>query len=656
MRPRLRGGPSRRLLVLLLAITVVPLVSLLWLGRYLLEEDRAIAAKQAGERLDRAATLVAAAVDRAIAADEQRLAAGARDWSAGAVVVILAESRVSAAPALRLAFLPLAPALPEADARLFEPVDRAEFQSKDRTVARELLETLTASSDPAVRATARLQLARQFSSLGEHERALRIYEPLANVDTVALAGVPVGLVARYRRCQLLAALGRTAALRKEAATLHQDLLTGRWTVTAPVFVLYRRDADAWMGASDVHPGPEERMAGAVQALWEGRDRWPAGPGTSPRRFVLEAGGDTYSVLWQSRASDVRALVAAPEYVRANWLPGASALAREHGVTVHVSSFDGDPPPATDGSIVIPSATSRLPWALAVARHPTSAAPEATSRRLLLIIGLAVLITMALASSYFIARSVHREIAVARLQSDFVAAVSHEFRTPLTTLRQFTDMLREGGAADDPQRQVCYEAQARATDRLTRLVESVLDFGSMEAGKRRYRFDALSCAALVRAVVDDFRREVKAAGYHIECRATSQVEVVADAEALGRALRNLLENAVKYSPDSRTVDVIVTERDSTVAIAVRDRGIGVPPAERKAIFDQFHRGAEARTRGIAGTGIGLAMVDHIVRAHGGHVDVQSEPGQGSTFTIVLPMAMDRDAIGTSKFELRSSKLT
>ena len=229
----------------------------------------------------------------------------------------------------------------------------------------------------------------------------------------------------------------------------------------------------------------------------------------------------------------------------------------------------------------------------------------------------------------------RELAVGRLQSDFVAAVSHEFRTPLTALRQFTDMLREHPALDDHRRGIAYDAQSRATDRLTRLVESLLDFGRMEAGAARYRFEARDGTELVRRVVEDFCADARAAGRDVEFHGDGSAPIETDDEALSRAVWNLLDNAVKYSPEASSVEVSLERRNGHVLIAVRDHGIGIPPHEQAQIFTKFHRGEQARTRGIKGTGIGLAMVDEIVKAHHGRIDVQSEPGKGSTFTIVLP---------------------
>jgi signal transduction histidine kinase len=129
----------------------------------------------------------------------------------------------------------------------------------------------------------------------------------------------------------------------------------------------------------------------------------------------------------------------------------------------------------------------------------------------------------------------------------VAAVSHEFRTPLTSLRQFTSMLRENPNLSEDRRTVCYDAQMRAADRLVGLVESLLDFGRMEAGARRYHFEPRDCAEVVRRAVDEFRNDPQAANYAIAFRGDGPIPANTDADALSRAVRNLLENAVKYSP-------------------------------------------------------------------------------------------------------------
>jgi len=232
--------------------------------------------------------------------------------------------------------------------------------------------------------------------------------------------------------------------------------------------------------------------------------------------------------------------------------------------------------------------------------------------------------------------VSREIEVARLKSDFVSAVSHEFRTPLTTLRQLTELLTSGRVASDERRATYYDTLRRESDRLHRLVEGLLDFGRMEAGALEFRFQPVEATSLVREVVEEFRSEVQDRGYQVAISAMDgECHVRADGEALGRAIWNLLDNAAKYSPDDRAIAITVSRGNGSVAIRVEDHGVGIAPEEHARIFEKFVRGSGSDVRAVKGTGIGLAMVQHIVSAHRGTVGVESTPGAGSAFTILLP---------------------
>lgn len=460
-----------------------------------------------------------------------------------------------------------------------------------------------------------------------------VYGRLAAIDGAAIDGVPAGLIGRYARCELLERQRSSIELRDEAQRLAGDLNSGRWMLAAPVYWLYAGDAGRWSGGAEPPGGRQaELFAEAVAALWERRHSLPPSG-----RESLAIGAQNVDVLWQSSGGSVRALIAAPEFAESQWLAAAAAVALEQRIAFRLGDAGG----TNAGLKARRSAReSALPWGItATSFDPPEERGDFALRRRLLIAGFVLLAAMALTASYLIVRAVSRELAVGRLQSDFVAAVSHEFRTPLTALRQFTDMQRENEhlSPDDgkERRILCYDAQSRATDRLTKLVESLLDFGRMEAGARRYRFEPRDCTELVGRVVDDFREETKAAGYDVEFHGNGSAPIDVDTEALARAVWNLLDNAVKYSPDHHTVEAGVERRGRDVRIAIRDRGTGIPAHERAAVFSKFQRGEQARTRGIQGTGIGLAMVDEIVKAYHGRVEVESDPGKGSTFTIVLP---------------------
>jgi signal transduction histidine kinase len=189
---------------------------------------------------------------------------------------------------------------------------------------------------------------------------------------------------------------------------------------------------------------------------------------------------------------------------------------------------------------------------------------------------------------------------------------------------------------DALRKQSYEILSRESERLQHLVESLLDFGRFEAGGLEYRLEPMDAGALAGDIVDAFREGAGADGFRIELSGTEcDLPIRADRDALTLALRNLLDNAVKYSGESRTVWVELAGADGLVTIRVRDRGIGIPPAEQRAIFDKFVRGSQVRAAGIKGTGIGLTLAGHIISAHGGRISVESAPGGGSAFTIELP---------------------
>jgi signal transduction histidine kinase len=238
------------------------------------------------------------------------------------------------------------------------------------------------------------------------------------------------------------------------------------------------------------------------------------------------------------------------------------------------------------------------------------------------------------------RLVQLDARRAQLQSDFVAAVSHEFRSPLTTLRTITDLLAQGRIRDESRREQSYVFLDRETTRLQRLVEDLLDFGRMESGREQHCIESHDAFALVRAAVSDLSEQAAAEGFSLQTTFDPGPAVIyADQKAFCSAVRHLLENAMKYSPLCRTVWVDGALRDHRVSISVRDQGIGIDAAERQAIFQKFVRGDAAKKAGIKGTGIGLALVQQISEAMGGKIELESEVGVGSTFTILLPLAND-----------------
>jgi signal transduction histidine kinase len=260
----------------------------------------------------------------------------------------------------------------------------------------------------------------------------------------------------------------------------------------------------------------------------------------------------------------------------------------------------------------------------------------TGRKQYFVLGLTALIGIVALACYAMARGVIRELSVAQLQTDFISAVSHEFRSPLTTLLQLTELLAFGRIHDEKRRTLYFDVLHKETVRLHSLVENLLDFGRMESGRTQYRPESIVLYELVRDAVQHYEEELGGSGYSFELTGSAGATVHADREALRRLVRNLLENAVKYSPECRTVWIETGEENGSAVLRVRDRGMGIAPHEQASVFDKFVRGTAAKQACIQGTGIGLAMVKEIVRGHRGEVHLDSAVGRGSTFTVRLPL--------------------
>jgi signal transduction histidine kinase len=244
----------------------------------------------------------------------------------------------------------------------------------------------------------------------------------------------------------------------------------------------------------------------------------------------------------------------------------------------------------------------------------------------------VLIVVALG---FAVQGHRRSKELARMQADFIAHMSHQLKTPLSLLSAVLETMRLE-RVKSPQKLARYhEILWEQTDRLSSLVERILEFSRVKRRGTSYEFERLDLTELVRETAEAFQRSLEPGGFEIAVASSGRPVVWADPAALEQALVNLLDNAVKYSGESRSIRVDVIAGPSAATIAITDRGIGIPADERRHIFDRFYRGSGAKLN-RRGFGLGLAICAELVAAHRGRVLVDSEPGRGSTFTIRLPL--------------------
>jgi signal transduction histidine kinase len=235
------------------------------------------------------------------------------------------------------------------------------------------------------------------------------------------------------------------------------------------------------------------------------------------------------------------------------------------------------------------------------------------------------------------RNIAREMALAKLKSDFVSNVSHELRTPLSLIRLYAETLEMGRLKSAEKAQEYYSIIRKESERLTALINNILDFSRIEAGRKEYDFRETDLRELVHNTLESYRYQIEQHGFAFEEKIAEDVPPLrVDREAMARSLLNLVNNALKYSQDRKFIGVNLFRDNGAVRLEVVDHGIGIPVHEQGKIFEKFYRVGDPLVHNTKGSGLGLSLVRHIVQAHGGEVQVESAPGRGSKFTITLPV--------------------
>lgn len=615
--------PPRTLLLYLFALTLVSISALSWFGWRLFDQERLVESQRSQERIEQMADRVAATLRGTLAETGDRLGVwlDAPDQPLpvpNGVLLLIRDGQLTLSSPVRLLYSPIPSPLPEADPAVFAEAEMFEFQQSQPFEALLTYERLAGSADPVVKAGALLRAARVLRSLHRMDEARALYAKLAAMRQAKVAGSPADLVARH-------ALASGAL---EAARLRDDLAAGKWQLSQGQFSFYWKEAQRLSKQAEQPPAEPLLLSQAVSRIWEDRGR-----NTDPRgQETMWIEQQPYFVLWRGTPERRAILLAPPTSILR---PAFASLDARYAVVDGTGRLLAGEKPPSGRAAVRTAAEHQLPWTIYIAPSHGAALLFSVQQRFVLL-GLAVMVLFLILGTYFIARAIRREADLLRMQSDFVSAVSHEFRSPLTTMRQLSEILALGRVPSEERRQLYYETMVKETSRLQRVVEALLNFGRMEAGARRYHFQELDAAALVRRVVSEFEQQSAAAGLRLELEGPAEDCLIdADPDALSVALRNLLDNAIKYSPDRPAVWVEWSHVQRFIAIKVKDRGLGVADHERKAIFRKFVRGTAAVASNAKGSGVGLAMVRHIVAAHGGEVTLESKSGQGSTFTILLP---------------------
>jgi signal transduction histidine kinase len=476
-----------------------------------------------------------------------------------------------------------------------------------------------AAADAVQAAYARLEWARALESAGRLTEALPRFRELLGAPPEAgdEDGVPVRLLAAQRllksEADARAALGAAAAV----------MAARPWLTPVACLIAYDIADHLGGSAADWEQVEQVRRRAAAQVrLCDGaralqsdfaRTRLARAPrsglwityGDEPWLVGLESRAGERTAVLLVRAADVFRDIESRLGVRFETAAGAGGeAAGEEFPGVRVTLLGG-------------GGAAGLRWAIYAS--------------------LGVLAGATLFIAWLLGRDLRRELRVSELRSQFVSSVSHELKTPLTSIRMLAETLQMGRGRDAKTESEYLDTIVNECERLSRLVDGVLLFSKAEQGKMVYHFRPLEAVETVHAAARAIEYTMAQKGFRLKIEIEPGLpRLRGDRDALEQALLNLLGNAMKYSGDARDIEVALKREDGRAVIGVTDHGAGIAVAEQTRIFEKFYRAATPENEHIPGTGLGLALVAQIIKAHGGEVRVRSAPGEGSTFSLLLPL--------------------
>lgn len=573
--------------------------------------------------------------------------------------------------------------------RSFENDDRwkraeeAEYRLNDCSLAASIYQDMAArTSDRTLVALLLNREARCDVKSGKTEQALGVYrrQLQMNLPDLTSAGIPLEILALHQIVNIHLQKKAMADAAETLVDFFRGLLEAKWPLSRSQYESFRN----W--TEDRFQTAAGAMEASLRAEWDSRfqelkrqekgrlenteSMQKVGERIIPRLRLEAENMYAQSSKWRriAETTDSGLLLASFIRLKENVMlgmfldpktlavglfpPGSTKPEPEEGWSVAIVDQDGKLIAGSTPSVqekpakravLQPVFTGEFtdsfpPWTIQIYQDGIGAAEKQFRlKRALYILSLLVVITALSFGGFLAIKSTARELRLAKLKSDFTATVSHEFRTPLTSIRYLAELLQRGRVRDEGRKQQYYETITSESERLSRLVENLLDFSKIEAGMKEYKMEETDIASLAADVVGRFRQQAAFKDFTLETEIKNDLpSVPADKDSLARAVLNLLDNAVKYSGGNPRVILRAWSGEGAVNIQVEDHGMGISKSEQKKIFEKFYRSESALEGDVKGSGIGLPIVQHVVRAHGGDVLLESEPGKGTRVTIRLPV--------------------
>ena len=544
----------------------------------------------------------------------------------------------------------------------FRDAQRLEHSGNNAREAAARYAHVAESETTEVRLSALNALGRTLIRLGELDRAIAAYRKLQQqqpeILTTETAVLP--LMAGLQIAFCYEKLGQSHRALPELVGVYEAMVDRRWIVASETLTFYSSEYERVI-ESICSSGPADHVCSTYRRLAAGkaarvvkvreletlrRELPPLLGGLKPgdsSRKVLRLPDFTVVATGFSDGSTLAAVIGDRSLVSAVTRRREVNPERNDAVRVRISNGRGQVifrnADSAPGEVFLQERLGEgFPdWKVVLFHDPADVAHLTDARRSIYAILTVTLISALLLGAFLMARTVHHEMELIRIKSDFVSLVSHEFKTPIASMRALVDRLQAGHVPDGARMQRYFDVVSGELQRLTRLVNNVLDFSRIEEGRRVYSPLETDLAGLVRELVATFEAGATAKGFAVETAIAPDIpKVRVDRDSISQALLNLLDNAVKYSETDKRIAVDVRRNSHFVRISVADHGAGIGAHEVSKIFEKFYRSPEATERGVTGLGLGLSLVEHVMSSHGGRVTVESQPGSGSTFVLSIPL--------------------
>ncbi|MBN1388881.1 MAG: GHKL domain-containing protein [Bacteroidales bacterium] len=564
-------------------------------------------------------------------------------------------------------------------ATFFNMAENAEFISKDYPEAIKLYrEALASASSSRERALILSRVGRCYIKQRDYRKAIQEYEKIIapGNNEITIGNVPAQVVALSQIADSYEALGAYEEQYNATIELYELLLDRPWDLANGEYLYYLSSAGekiskSGVSTNDETPGEnnirdlltrEEKLLEEIRFIrLIDRDILPEiesgiRQGSSSELqshsisrelndSIIKLSYFKLPATFQDQQLQVLAYQFDNDYILSNMFPnilasvelGKDVLVGILGTKDSLLYIQNNIP--VSEYLVAGDFTGQLSgWKVALFDPGGRSIEQITGKeKLLYLILFAVIIAVMLIGIILMVRTVVHESEISRLKSEFVSNVSHELKTPLALIRMFGETLDSGMVKDDADRRKFYSIIRKESERLTHLINNVLDFSRMDAGVKEYNFRKEDLVETVRSSLETYKYQINDSGFSIESELPGEpVMLKIDRDAISQVLLNLLNNAVKYSDEEKYILVKVWKDSDSAMFSVTDHGMGIKREEIKKIFDKFYRVSTAETGETRGSGLGLTLAQHIVEAHGGRIDVESEVGKGSTFTVSIPL--------------------